>query len=89
MPPMTTDEIERPGPLSDIDRRLVALLVEDGRMSVNELAGRLHVSRATAYARLRRLRQDGVITGFTASVDPARAGLGVTAIVLCSTQQGR
>ena len=89
MVPMTAQETERSGPLDDIDRRLVALLVEDGRMSVNELAARLHVSRATAYARLRRLRQDGVITGFTARVDPARAGLGVTAIVLCSTQQGR
>ena len=86
---MTSQEIERSSQLDEIDRRLLALLLEDGRMSVNELAGRLHVARATAYQRLRRLRADGVITGFTARVDPARAGLGVTAIVLCSTQQGR
>ena len=57
-------------PLDDVDRRIVAALVEDGRLSVNGLAGQVGVSRATAYARLDRLRSEGVITGFTATVDP-------------------
>ena len=68
--------------LDAVDRRIVALLSEDGRMSINELAGRAHVSRATAYARLERLRRDGVITGFAAMVDPAKVGYPIAALVL-------
>jgi DNA-binding Lrp family transcriptional regulator len=73
--------------LDDVDRGIVAALMDDGRLSVNELAHRVGVSRATAYARLDRLRADGVITGFTAIVDPARAGLGVAALILVNVEQ--
>ena len=55
--------------LDDVDRRLLDLLIADGRMSINELAGQVHISRATAYARVQRLQSDGVITGFTANVE--------------------
>jgi len=73
--------------LDETDRRIVALLREDGRLSVNEVAQRAHVSRATAYARLDRLRSSGVITGFTAEVDPAAVGLPVTALILMNLEQ--
>src|SRR5690606_32218002 len=73
--------------LDDVDRRIVACLTEDGRMSVNELAARVGVSRATAYARLDRLRSEGVITGFTAVVDPARVGYGLAALILVNVAQ--
>jgi DNA-binding Lrp family transcriptional regulator len=76
-----------PTRLDDIDRSIVAALVDDGRLSVNELAGRVGVSRATAYARLDRLRADGVITGFTATVDPAKVGHGVAALILVNVEQ--
>jgi DNA-binding Lrp family transcriptional regulator len=76
-----------PRPLDDVDRSIIAALVEDGRLSVNELAHRVGVSRATAYARLDRLRSDGVITGFAAIVDPAKAGLGVAALILVNVEQ--
>ena len=75
--------------LDAVDRRIVALLSEDGRMSINELAGRAHVSRATAYARLERLRRDGVITGFAAMVDPAKVGYPIAALVLVNVDQGQ
>jgi DNA-binding Lrp family transcriptional regulator len=75
--------------LDAVDRRIVELLVADGRMSVNELAAQAHVSRATAYARLERLRADGVITGFTATVDPAKLGYSIAALVLVSVEQSQ
>jgi DNA-binding Lrp family transcriptional regulator len=56
-------------------------------MSVNALADRVGVSRATAYARLDRLVQDGVITGFRATVDPAKVGLPIAALILVNVQQ--
>ena len=73
--------------LDDVDRRLLRLLAEDGRISVNELATRAHISRAAAYARFDRLRENGVITGFRAAVDPAQVGLPVAALVLVNVEQ--
>jgi Lrp/AsnC family leucine-responsive transcriptional regulator len=71
-----------------VDRRLLAALVEDGRISVNDLAGRAGVSRATAYARFERLRADGVITGFRAEVSPSALGFGIAAVILVNVDQG-
>jgi DNA-binding Lrp family transcriptional regulator len=73
--------------LDETDRRLLRLLAADGRISVNELANRAHVSRAAAYARFDRLRASGVVTGFTATVDPERVGLPVAALVLVNVEQ--
>jgi Lrp/AsnC family leucine-responsive transcriptional regulator len=74
----------RPPPLDPVDQVLLRLLREDGRAPVSSLAAAAHVSRATAYQRLERLRRDGTIQGFSARVDPARVGLSVTALVLLS-----
>ena len=76
------------GRLDDVDRALLAVLEEDGRVSVNELARRAGVSRATAYARFDRLVRDGVIDRFTIDVAPATLGLDVTALVLLNVDQG-
>jgi DNA-binding Lrp family transcriptional regulator len=77
-----------PRPLDDVDRRLLVELQVDARVSVNELAARVNIARATAYQRLQRLEQDGVITRYTAVVDPARVGLGVAALILVNVDQG-
>lgn len=74
----------RPPPLDPVDHALLRLLREDGRAPVSDLAAAAHVSRATAYQRLERLRRDGTIRGFSARVDPARVGLSVAALVLLS-----
>jgi DNA-binding Lrp family transcriptional regulator len=67
---------------------MLGILVDDGRMSVNELAARAGVSRATAYARYDRLVADGVIRGFRADVDPHAIGLDVAAMILINVEQG-
>jgi DNA-binding Lrp family transcriptional regulator len=73
--------------LDDVDRRILAELSRDGRISIRTLAERVHVSRANAYARVDRLMGDGVITGFAAKIDPERAGLATSAYVLLTIQQ--
>lgn len=73
--------------LDEVDRRLVAALRADGRASVNELAVRVSVSRATAYQRLARLRESGVIRRFTVDVDHRRMGLPIAALVLVNVVQ--
>ena len=56
--------------LDDLDRQIVAALRADGRLSMRALASELHISRANAYARVDRLEQAGVITGYSATIDP-------------------
>jgi DNA-binding Lrp family transcriptional regulator len=73
--------------LDATDHRIIAELLEDGRISVRELADRLHISRANAYARLTRLQSDGVITGFTASISHDKAGLKTSAFIAMSIHQ--
>jgi DNA-binding Lrp family transcriptional regulator len=73
--------------LDAVDRRLLAALRADGRGSVNELAGRISVSRATAYQRLARLQDSGVIRRFTVDVDHRKMGLPIAALVLVNVVQ--
>ncbi len=67
--------------MDDTDRLVLDVLRTDARISVRDLALRVHVSRASAYARLKKLRESGVIRGFTVDVDPAALGLGLPAYV--------
>lgn len=73
--------------IDDIDRRIVAALVADGRMSFSELAETCHISRSTAHARVDRLRRLGAITGFGARVDAAVLGFGICALVFVKIHQ--
>lgn len=75
------------GALDAVDRRLLSILAADGRCSVNDLAARAGVGRATAYQRLARLRERGVIRGFTVRVDPRALGLGISALLLINVEQ--
>jgi DNA-binding Lrp family transcriptional regulator len=87
---MPTDEVSSSSPrlLDAVDCRILAELQADGRLSVNELAARVSVARATAYQRLQRLEDDGVIRRYSAIVDPARVGLGIAALILVNVDQG-
>ncbi len=64
-----------------IDWLLLGELQRDGRLSFNELARRISLSAPAVAERVRRLEQAGVITGYHAHVDPARAGRTVEALV--------
>ena len=73
--------------LDETDRLIVAALRADGRLSMRALAERLHLSRANVYTRVERLQRDGVITGYTAQVDPVRYGYGLSAYVYLDIAQ--
>jgi DNA-binding Lrp family transcriptional regulator len=67
--------------MDDIDRRILAELQEDGRLTVTELADRVRLTPAPCHRRLRELERNGVITGYRAVLDPAAVGLGFEALV--------
>jgi DNA-binding Lrp family transcriptional regulator len=73
--------------LDDTDHRILAELRADGRMSMRTLAERVHISRASAYNRVQRLEQRGVITSYTAVIDPERAGYGISALIYLKVSQ--
>ena len=73
-------------PLSDLDRRLLAVLREDGRAPVAELARRLGVTRATVNARLDRLVAGGVIVGFSVRLRDDDTEGGVRAVSLIEVE---
>ena len=75
------------GTIDDIDARILRELRIDGRLSVRQLAERVRVSRANAYARLERMTADGVITGYTVLVDPAKTGRSTSAYVTLTVRQ--
>jgi DNA-binding Lrp family transcriptional regulator len=68
--------------IDDIDRRLIQLLRTDARMSVAKLAAQAGISRATATARIERLRRDGIIAGFTIVLQSNVETSGVRAITM-------
>lgn len=68
-------------PLDSIDRRILAELQTNGRMTNQELSEAVGLSPSPCLRRVRQLEADGVIAGYVALVDPPAVGLGVTAFV--------
>jgi DNA-binding Lrp family transcriptional regulator len=67
--------------VDDIDRALLEGLAEDARMTNQRLAERVGVAPSTALARLRSLRDRGVIRGFHAEVDLSALGRPLQALI--------
>ncbi len=65
---MTTTVIDR------IDRAILAALIADGRLSFRDLAAAVSLGPTATADRVRRLVAQGVVTGFSAAVDPAALG---------------
>ena len=63
------------------DRILLQTLQNKGRASNVELSEQVNLSPPQCYRRVQRLEQEGVIRGYSAQVDAAALGLGVTAFV--------
>lgn len=61
--------------LDEFDRKIMAILGRDGRMTYTELAQRVGLSKTPCQQRVKRLVDSGLITGFRAIVDPAKLGL--------------
>jgi Lrp/AsnC family leucine-responsive transcriptional regulator len=67
--------------LDAIDRRILAALSENGRMSTLEVAQKVGLSPTPCGRRIRLLEEAGVITGYTAIIDPAALDMNVCVII--------
>ena len=68
-------------PLDSVDRKMLAMLQREGRISNAALAQQLHVSPSPCLRRMRALERAGVISGYRATLDRASLGLGLTVFV--------
>jgi len=67
--------------LDATDWAILGVLQENGRISLTELGKRVNLSASAATERVRRLEESGVVTGYRADVDLAKAGYPVLSIV--------
>jgi Lrp/AsnC family transcriptional regulator len=71
--------------IDDADRKLLDLLQNDSSLSLEVLAGRTAMSANTAWRRIKRLEDIGVITKRVALISPEAVGLGMTVFVSVKT----
>ena len=81
---MTTS---RSGAIDQLDAALIELLAAEPRVGVLEASRRLGAARGTVQARLDRMQDRGVITGYGPDVDPAALGYEVTAFITLEIRQ--
>ena len=67
--------------MEKLDRRILALLARDGRMSYTDIGKETGLSTSAAQQRVRRLEQRGLIKGYRAVLDATGLGLPLTAFV--------
>lgn len=67
--------------LDRFDQAILRVLAVEGRISATELARRIGLSKSPTQARMKRLEDTGVITGYRANLDPIRMGMAHVAFV--------
>ena len=67
--------------LDDTDRKILALLQTDSRLTLQEIADRVGLSASPCHRRIRRLEQEGVIVRYSAMVDQRAVGLPVSVFI--------
>jgi Lrp/AsnC family leucine-responsive transcriptional regulator len=67
--------------LDAIDRKILAILQVNGRLSNQDIADQVNLSPSPCLRRIRRLEEEGVIRGYVALLEPRLLGLGLLAYV--------
>jgi Lrp/AsnC family leucine-responsive transcriptional regulator len=75
--------------LDDIDRKIIAALQADGKITVNELAEKVGLSASPCARRVRLLEQAKVIKGYTAIIDQKKVGLPISAFASIKLERQR
>ncbi|MBN8943954.1 MAG: Lrp/AsnC family transcriptional regulator [Rhizobiales bacterium] len=75
--------------LDDLDRHILAILADNARISLKDLAQQVNLSSPSTSERLRRLEERGVIRSFTVDIDPNALGYTLQAIVRIKPLPGK
>ncbi|NCB58633.1 MAG: Lrp/AsnC family transcriptional regulator [Gammaproteobacteria bacterium] len=74
--------------MDKIDRKILAELQMDGRLSITDLAERVGLSLSPCHRRVKALEESGTITGYKARLDPRHLGFNFSAIVFVTLREG-
>lgn len=74
--------------MDEVDRKILAELQNDGRLTVTELAERVQLSVSPCHRRVRALERSGVISGYRAHLDASVLGLNFSAWVFVTLREG-
>jgi Lrp/AsnC family leucine-responsive transcriptional regulator len=67
--------------MEPLDRHIVSLLAQDGRMSFADLGRQVGLSTSAVHQRVKRLEERGIISGYRAEIQHAAVGLPLTALI--------
>ena len=73
--------------MDEIDRKILAELQHNGRISVSDLAQKIGLSDSPCHRRLKALEKAGIITGYRAEIKAAAVGLGFSARVFVTLKE--
>ena len=73
--------------INDIDIRILNIIQQDARIANAEIARQIGLAPSAVLERLRKLEERGVIRRYTAEIDAAEVGFGITAFVFVRTNE--
>lgn len=71
--------------MNSTDTEILRILQRNGRLSHEEIARQVHLSRPAVHERIRRMEQEGVLRGYSADIDWSAVGLPLTAFIWLRT----
>jgi Lrp/AsnC family leucine-responsive transcriptional regulator len=73
--------------INDVDNKILNIIQKDARIANAEIARQIGLAPSAVLERLRKLEESGIIRGYTAEIDAARVGFGITAFVFVRTNE--
>jgi Lrp/AsnC family transcriptional regulator, regulator for asnA, asnC and gidA len=74
--------------IDNLDRQILSQLIEDANRPFTDIAQKLNVSNGTVHVRMKKLREMGLVTGATLTVDVRKLGFDIIAFVGVSMEKG-
>ena len=75
--------------IDDLDKKILYLLSKDSRLSMRELAKRVHLSSPSVTERVRRLESESVLKGYTIEIDYKKLGFDVECFIEVTVRNGQ
>lgn len=85
---MATKNLQPDTPLDEIDLDLIRLLQQNARTTNADLATAVGIAQSTCITRVRSLISRGIISGFSANVEPSKLGLGTEVLISVTLRAG-
>jgi DNA-binding Lrp family transcriptional regulator len=85
---MSSKNLQATTPLDEIDLELIRLLQQNARITNADLAAAVGIAQSTCITRVRSLVSRGVISGFSANVEPGELGLGTQVLISVTLRAG-